>query len=70
VEDFGSNHRFYCKIDNIIMENDPNKATNNQKIQITEPTCKCIEQEWRGQWENKGEPKKCGIGPESFIQNV
>ncbi len=71
VEDFGSDHRFYCKMDNLVMENDPNKATNNQKMQVTEPTCKCVEQEWRGgQWEDKGEPKECGLGPKSFIQSV
>ncbi len=70
VENLVSTHRFYCEMRNLVFDNQPDRATNNQKIQVTEPTCTCVEQEWHGQWDNKGDPKECGIGPKSFIQSV
>ena len=73
VEDFplsDPRYRFYCEMTGLVFDNLEDKATSNTKAKVTEPTCKCVKQEWNGEWENKGEPKECGIGPKSFIQSL
>ncbi len=46
IEDSGGGHRYVCKLENLIMKNNPKDITVNRKFTYQTPDCSCREQNW------------------------